>query len=196
MAALVDSVYVDTRAHLVQVGVETLEAGGLEALSLRTIARRAGVSHGAPRRYFPTYAALLGAIARAGVDDLDRMLTPALAAADDLAGLREAAAVCVDFARDRPEMFALIGRHDLLEGAGGHLREVTAPWFLALGAALGRCLGRPPTDAETIAAWAGVQGLAQLVSRRAADLMPMTDPREALSALFAGLVGQPRPDRR
>ena len=52
------------RSRLVDVGVELVTAEGVQALSLREIARRAGVSHGAPRRYFPTHLELLSAIAR------------------------------------------------------------------------------------------------------------------------------------
>ncbi|MGC1214378.1 MAG: helix-turn-helix domain-containing protein, partial [Micromonospora sp.] len=54
------------RARLVEVGVDLLEREGTQALTLREIARRAGVSHGAPRRYFPTHFALLAAIAQVG----------------------------------------------------------------------------------------------------------------------------------
>ena len=35
----------------------------MQALSLRELARDAGVSHGAPRRHFPDRAALLDAVA-------------------------------------------------------------------------------------------------------------------------------------
>lgn len=54
----------DLRIRLVDVGVELLAREGVGALSLREIARRAGVSHGAPRRHFPTHLELLSAIAR------------------------------------------------------------------------------------------------------------------------------------
>ncbi|MEU0061112.1 helix-turn-helix domain-containing protein, partial [Streptomyces sp. NPDC006334] len=45
----------DLRTRLVDVGVELLAEQGVDALTLREIARRAGVSHGAPRRHFPTH---------------------------------------------------------------------------------------------------------------------------------------------
>ena len=60
----------DLRDRLVATGVELLTAEGTEALTLREIARRAGVSHGAPRRYFPTHRELLAAVARVGYDRL------------------------------------------------------------------------------------------------------------------------------
>lgn len=58
------------RARLVQAGIDLLTEEGVQALSLREIARRAGVSHGAPRRHFPTHLSLLSAIARQGFSDL------------------------------------------------------------------------------------------------------------------------------
>src|SRR3954467_13102434 len=51
----------DLEARLVAAGVELLAEAGTDALTLREIARRAGVSHGAPRRYFPTHHALRAA---------------------------------------------------------------------------------------------------------------------------------------
>src|SRR5690348_5720240 len=47
------------RERLVSAGVGLLEEVGAAQLALRAIAREAGVSHGAPRRYFPTHNALL-----------------------------------------------------------------------------------------------------------------------------------------
>src|SRR5690606_21343333 len=58
------------RERLVDTGVELLERDGVGGLGLRAIARAAGVSHGAPRRWFPTHAALLAAIAARGFGDL------------------------------------------------------------------------------------------------------------------------------
>src|ERR1700761_6741217 len=58
------------RDRLIDVGVELVTSGGTASVSLREIARRAGVSHGAPRRYFPTHLELLSAVARRGFASL------------------------------------------------------------------------------------------------------------------------------
>lgn len=58
------------RTRLIDVGVDLVTSEGVHALTLREIARRAGVSHGAPRRYFPTHLELLSAIARRGFTEL------------------------------------------------------------------------------------------------------------------------------
>jgi AcrR family transcriptional regulator len=171
---------VSVRDRLVTVGTELLEEHGLAGISLRSIATAAGVSHGAPRRWFPTYQALLAAIARGGLEDLDAQIAPALAADD----LRTAAHAYLDFGRQRPEMFALVTRHDLLEGAGGNLREITGRWFTDLGATLARATGRSPSPEEVLALWSGLHGLAALTSRRATE-PTATDPDRALDVLLA-----------
>jgi AcrR family transcriptional regulator len=47
-----------------------LDEQGLDGLTLRAIARRAGVSHGAPLRHFPSLASLLAAVAAEGFEEL------------------------------------------------------------------------------------------------------------------------------
>ncbi len=53
----------DLRRALVAAARALLEESGPEALSLRDVARRVGVSHNAPYRHFPTKQALLAAVA-------------------------------------------------------------------------------------------------------------------------------------
>ena len=53
----------------------------MHALSLRELARDAGVSHGAPRRHFPDRGALLDALAANGFERLGRELEQAVAGA-------------------------------------------------------------------------------------------------------------------
>jgi AcrR family transcriptional regulator len=174
----------DVRRCLISTGVDMLEKSHIHALSLRAIARAAGVSHGAPRHHFPTYAALLAEIARRGADDLDAMLAPALAVPDATEALWSGAAVYVRFAIERPEMFELITRHDLLEGAGGNLREVTSSWFRAAAQALARLRGDAVPETQVLALWANVHGLAALLSRRTTDPIVAVAPEAALEAIF------------
>ena len=56
----------DLRAALIAAGLAILREQGLEALTLRAIAGRAGVSHTAPRNHFPSVRALHTAIAAEG----------------------------------------------------------------------------------------------------------------------------------
>jgi AcrR family transcriptional regulator len=56
----------DLKAALIRAGLEILEDLGLEALSLRAIAARVGVSHTAPKNHFDGLQGLLAAIAAEG----------------------------------------------------------------------------------------------------------------------------------
>lgn len=56
----------DLRNALVQAGIDLLEEGGLDALSLRKCAARAGVSHAAPAHHFDGLPGLKAAIAEEG----------------------------------------------------------------------------------------------------------------------------------
>ncbi|MGW4726786.1 TetR/AcrR family transcriptional regulator [Streptomyces sp. NPDC004291] len=151
------------RGRLVRAGVELVNAEGAQALSLREIARRAGVSHGAPRRHFPTHLDLLSAIARQGFAEL-----AARVAAEDRegAGPRERIAllarVYLDYAGSRRGMYELMFRHDLLESGRLGLRETSLPLFARLTELVARV--RPGADPVVVAGalWANLHGIAQL----------------------------------
>ncbi|BBC31581.1 Transcriptional regulator, TetR family [Streptomyces graminofaciens] len=152
------------RSRLVDVGVELVTSEGVQALSLREIARRAGVSHGAPRRHFPTHLELLSAIARRGFEDL--AARGAAAIGDGSASPREQLAtlgrVYLDFAFTNRGMHELMFRHDLLDSGRLGLREASLPVFGLLVDLVGRA--RPDVDARHVAGalLANLYGIAQL----------------------------------
>ncbi len=154
------------RGRLVDVGVELVAQEGAQALTLREIARRAGVSHGAPRRYFPTHLELLSAIARRGFAELGERAQSALGLGDGTASpraqLTELGRVYLEFALDNPGMYELMFRHDLLESGHLGLRDTSLPLFGILVDLVGRV--RPDVDARLVAGalWANLHGVAQL----------------------------------
>ncbi|MER7921519.1 MULTISPECIES: TetR/AcrR family transcriptional regulator [unclassified Streptomyces] len=152
------------RARLVDVGVDLVAREGAQALTLREIARRAGVSHGAPRRHFPTHLELLSAIARRGFAQLGERTAETLADAgtEPRAQLTALGRVYLEFALDNPGMYALMFRHDLLESGHLGLRDTSLPLFGVLVELVGRA--RPDLDARLVAGalWANLHGVAQL----------------------------------
>ena len=166
-----DTVYVtveNTRAALVRAGVELLEETGSPDVGLRSIARRAGVSHGAPRRWFPTHRLLLAAIAEVGLQDLADALESAARASDH--DLVEIGRAYVDFARRRPAMFTLIFRHDLLEDSGANLRSSSRPIFAWLVSIVEKSGGTTEPEATAASIWVAIHGLAVLFSTGALEL--------------------------
>lgn len=152
------------RDRLVDVGVDLVAEEGAQALTLREIARRAGVSHGAPRRYFPTHLELLSAIARRGFAQLADRAAAALddTGADPRTRLSALGGVYLDFALRNRGMYELMFRHDLLESGHLGLRDTSLPLFGALVELVAEA--RPEGDARVVAGalWANLHGIAQL----------------------------------
>jgi AcrR family transcriptional regulator len=155
----------DLRARLVAAGVEMVSREGSGVLTLREIARRAGVSHGAPRRYFPTHHALLSAIARQGFRELAervaRLLGDGGTPHERLLALGRA---YLAYAATNRGMFELMFRHDLLESNQLGLRETSLPLFDVLVELVGQARGESGAAVRVAAGafWANLHGLAQL----------------------------------
>lgn len=147
------------REKLLEAGTALLKEEGLEGATLRKVAARAGVSHGAPRHYFPTFTNLLGAIARNTVEELNRPLVDALTGKDARKNLKKAAQTYLEFAQTEPSLFDLLTRHDLLDGAGGELRQFTARWVHLTLENLSH-IRTSATEADAVALWANIHGLA------------------------------------
>jgi len=111
----------DLRAALLGEAERTLRDRGIDALSLRDLARQADVSHAAPRRHFADRQALLDALAEAGFTRLADEVRAAIddAGQDYQARLRAAATAYVRFAtRDRALLDLMFGaKNDESPGA-------------------------------------------------------------------------------
>ncbi|MEU5347770.1 TetR/AcrR family transcriptional regulator [Streptomyces sp. NPDC020766] len=190
------------RARLVAVGVDLVTQEGVQALSLREIARRAGVSHGAPRRYFPTHLELLSAIAREGFAELGAEVAEELRGGEEPGGGKESpraqlaalARIYVGFALSHRGMYELMFRHDLLESNSLGLRETSLPLFNSLADLVSRV--RPDVRAPDVAGalWANLHGIAQLWGWGSLQLATGADDVEPLvrAALDAHLGPEPR----
>jgi AcrR family transcriptional regulator len=181
------------RARLVQVGVDLLAGEGIAALSLREIARRAGVSHGAPRRYFPTHVELLSAIAREGFAALTAQVDEVVRDSRDgpRSQLLALGRRYLEFARTNPGMFELMFRHDLLETNRLGLRATSLPLFGTFTDLVTRAGPRSDAPARVVAGalWASLHGIAVLWGWGSLQLATGTDDVEPLlrSAMDAHL---------
>ncbi|AEV87340.1 TetR family transcriptional regulator [Actinoplanes sp. SE50] len=186
------------RDRLVRVGAELLRTEGPGTLSLREIARRAGVSHGAPRRYFPTHLSLLSAIAHVGFADLKTQVQAALEAAgpDPRRRLATLARLYVRFAATDRAMFDLMFRHDLLQSGGElGLRHAALPLFTLLVELVTAVHPTPDPPAEITAAalWSALHGLAELSNWGSLTLATgETDPASVIDAILTAHLGPRR----
>jgi AcrR family transcriptional regulator len=146
-------------ALLLQAG-KILEKEGVEALSVRALTRRAGVSHAALYRHFRDHESLLAALAAEGFAMLGRAQRDAAAGG----GLRAMGEAYVRFALQHPQRFRLMFGGRLKIARHAALREVALKTFEGLSGALAARVGDAPGARDaSVAAWALVHGLAQLL---------------------------------
>lgn len=160
----------DLRAALVQAGQELLRKGGLEALSLRAVARRAGVSQTAPYSHFQDKSMLVAAVAAEGFRHFKACLEKAAAkGADPEQAMQALAQSYINFACEEPALFQLMfGSWAPLKGARfPELEEAGAASFAVLRGAVARRLGADDADPRAmevaLAALSMVHGLAHLL---------------------------------
>jgi AcrR family transcriptional regulator len=106
----------DVRAGILQASLALMNEGGLGALSMREVARRAGVSHQAPYHYFDDREAILAELAGDGFDQLYDYMVSALGHARDKVGrARAIGEAYVRFALNHPEVFKLMFRCEMCD---------------------------------------------------------------------------------
>ncbi|WP_438303686.1 TetR/AcrR family transcriptional regulator [Streptomyces sp. HUAS TT11] len=174
----------DLRRAILSAALEVIGIDGPSALSLRDLARRAGVSHAAPAHHFKDRTGLLTAIAAEGY----ALLAAALGDAD---GLRDAGVRYVRFATEHPAHFQVMFTPELLRGNDV---ELTAARALA-----GERLRTAVADSESagraddarlagVAAWSLAHGFATLLLGHSLDApIGDRDPEEVFRTL-AGML--------
>lgn len=152
----------DLRQTVLAAAVEAITESGPTALSLRDLARRAGVSHAAPAHHFGDKAGLLTALAAQGYD----LLADALTAAQERTGeFLEVGVAYVRFAIEHRAHFEVMFRPDLYHADDPAVLASKARTGEALRGGVGTVPGRrtgPDTAVAGVAAWSLVHGFATL----------------------------------
>jgi len=166
----------DLRRALLLAAKDELADVGVDELSLRGVARRAGVSHAAPYHHFADKQTLLAWMARdafiafaaalrAGADSVDAVVAARKPGGAEAARLRAIGAAYVRFALDEPAFFSLISggcSPDLAEIWGEAAADSFAVLVVAVTAVRARAgLGGDAND-DAMLHWSVVHGLAKL----------------------------------
>jgi AcrR family transcriptional regulator len=176
--------------RLVDCALALLEQGESD-LSLRAVARAAGVSAMAPYRHFEDKAALMGAVALKGFAMLEVVAVRADEAGDPGDALTAQGLAYIDFARAHPALFRLM----FADGAGLDLPHEDCRGAYALMARRVAELAPHHVQAGVLACWGLVHGLATLAldGRISADpagerlaLALMTQALRTASPVLAG----------
>lgn len=170
----------DLRAALLAAGEAELAEKGVEGFSIRSVAKRAGVSHAAPAHHFGDAQGLLTALAAEGFRRFQATLDAREAGATDPRDKAVRAGLgYLDFALARPALFRLIFSSARPDYASPELIE-------AAGVAYDHLVGLVTTlgggEADVIALWAASHGIADLTSGNKMRTLQGKSPadREAL----------------
>jgi AcrR family transcriptional regulator len=151
----------DLRAACIRAAMELLEEGGETALSLRAVARRAGVSPAAPYRHYADREALVSAVAAVGYRELAERLAAAHPSPSTPEQLARVAIAYVQFALERPALFRIMFGEPC-DRDNDERVAATAAVSLYVREIVQRSFPQGDADALATAIWALVHGLAFL----------------------------------
>jgi AcrR family transcriptional regulator len=160
----------DVRASILDASLALMNQGGLGALSMREVARRAGVSHQAPYHYFADREAILAELAGDGFDKLYDYMVSALghARADRGSRAKALGEAYVRFALNHPEVFKLMFRCEMCDLSRYPEAKAKADRAFntvveVIGATGSAANKSDPDLTPVIACWAMAHGLATLM---------------------------------
>ena len=193
------------RDALLKAAERVLERDGLAGLTLRAVAREAGVSHAAPTHHFGDLTGLVSELAAIGFRQFNA--TMAGAWTSDMPHLARAMArakAYVAYAKAHPGMYGLMFRTERLDYSRPSLCEAAEASFAGLANAVGAFrhehIAQEALTLEQGAAiaraWSTVHGFTMLLlDGRLADILRRlpagTDVETLLEAMLKLIIGKP-----
>ena len=194
------------RDALLKAAETVLERDGLAGLTLRAVAREAGVSHAAPTHHFGDLTGLVSELAAIGFRQFNTAMVAAGAAAGSMPmekALSRAKAY-VAYAQAHPGMYGLMFRNERLDMKRPSLHEAAEASFAGLAGSVGASRHEQISEqslsldqAAAIArAWSLVHGFTMLLlDGRLSDILRRlpkgTDAETLLDAMLKSTVGRP-----
>lgn len=191
----------DLRDALLRAAEAELTEKGIEGFTLRGCAKRAGVSHAAPKHHFRDANALLTELAAVGFGRFVRAMRARRDAAEDTprARLVGVGLGYIDFARENPALFRLMFSSFRPDFETASLMTQARDAFNLLVESVGDLRGVDPRGnksamRDVAAAWATAHGLADLLlSDRIKFMAEISDG--VPERLYADIISRSVPDR-
>jgi AcrR family transcriptional regulator len=128
----------DLREALLQSAERVLERDGLAGLTLRAVAREAGVSHAAPTHHFGDLTGLLSELAAVGFHQFNAAMASSCdSATTPLARALARPKAYVAYAQAHPGMYGIMFRTERLDYSRPSLNEAAEASFAGLANAIG-----------------------------------------------------------
>ena len=197
----------DLRDALLKAAERVLERDGLAGLTLRAVAREAGVSHAAPTHHFGDLAGLVSELAAIGFRRFNVAMAAATARGSSLTDKALARArAYVAYAQAHPGMYGLMFRSERLDYSRPSLREASDASFAGLARGVGASRQEQISEeslslgqaAAIAGAWSLVHGFTMLLlDGRLSKILKLspegTTPEMLLAALLRSTGGRPPP---
>jgi AcrR family transcriptional regulator len=192
---------------LLKAAETVLERDGLQGLTLRAVAREAGVSHAAPTHHFGDLTGLVSELAAIGFRQFNVAMADAGASGPSpLDKAMAKAKAYVAYARAHPGMYGLMFRTERLDMTRPSLHEAAHASFAGLAGSIGASR-HEQISAESLSldqaaaiarAWSLVHGFTMLLlDGRLTDILRRlpegTDAETLLDAMLRSTVGRPAP---
>lgn len=180
------------REAVIEAALAEIQAVGAARISMREIARRAGVSHAAPAHHFGDKRGIFTAIATEGFRLLRQGNEPSIG---EPAALLRGGLGYISFAVNHPAHFEVMFRPDLYDNEDEELRAARDRAFEVLYMAVEQGLGSDDPDAvlgTSMAAWSLVHGFSALLLGGNFPAELTADPDGFASHVVAGLISMAR----
>src|SRR5271163_2314611 len=192
------------RDALLKAAERVLERDGLAGLTLRAVAREAGVSHAAPTHHFGDLTGLASELAAIGFRQFNATMVAARATGTaplerSMAGAR----AYVAYAQAHPGMYGLMFRTERLDHSRPSLHEAANASFAGLAGAIGASRHEQISEtalsldqgAAIARAWSLVHGFTMLLlDDRLSDILrrlpPGTGAETLLDAMLKSTIGR------
>jgi AcrR family transcriptional regulator len=184
------------RDALLEAAETVLERDGLQGLTLRAVAREAGVSHAAPAHHFGDLTGLISELAAIGF----RRFNAAMAATPPMGGLesgRARAWAYVAYAQAHPGMYGLMFRTERLDMSRPALHEAANASFAGLAGAIGASRHEQISaaaltleqGAAIVRAWSMVHGFTMLLlDDRLSDVLNRMPQGTSVETLLGAML--------
>ena len=195
----------DLHEALLKAAETVLERDGLAGLTLRAVAREAGVSHAAPTHHFGDLTGLVSELAAIGFRQFNAAM--AMAGAEGASPIDKAIArakAYVAYAQANPGMYGLMFRTERLDMSRPSLHEAATASFAGLAGAIGASRHEQISEealsldqgAAIARAWSLVHGFTMLLlDDRLSDILRRlpkgTDAETLLEAMLRSTVVRP-----
>ena len=192
------------RDALLQAAEKLLERDGLPGLTLRAVAREAGVSHAAPTHHFGDLTGLLSELAAIGYNRFSAAMIAANAAGTPQEKAMASAKAYLAYAQAHPGMYGLMFRTEKLDMARPSLHAAASSSFAGFARSIGASRNEH-IEAEALSleqagvlvrAWSMMHGFAMLLlDDRMSDILRRLPKGTTMDQLFEAMLKSlaPRP---